>query len=77
MEDHSSKMTQKNTGLRIGAVILIAAVVLYLLQRLFVPKYVDGIVEGAFVAEYYREPDMNFDVLFAGDCEVYENFSPV
>ena len=27
---------------------------LFLLQRLLVPKYVDGIVEGAFVAEYYK-----------------------
>lgn len=49
---------------------------LFLLQRLLVPKYVDGIVEGAFVAEYYKE-DKDFDVIFIGDCEVYENFSPI
>lgn len=48
---------------------------LFLLQRLLVPKYVDGIVEGAFVAEYYQE-EKDFDVIFIGDCEVYENFSP-
>lgn len=30
---------------------------LFLLQRLLVPKYVDGIVEGAFIAEYYGEKD--------------------
>ncbi|MBR1629650.1 MAG: SGNH/GDSL hydrolase family protein [Lachnospiraceae bacterium] len=57
--------------------VLIVLIILYLLQRLFVPKYVDGIVEGAFVAEYYREANKDFDVLFVGDCEVYENFSPV
>lgn len=56
-----------------------AAVVLgglFLLQRLLVPKYVDGIVEGAFIAEYYGE-EKDFDVIFVGDCEVYENFSPI
>ena len=65
---------------KIGIAIITAAVVLaglWLLQRLVTPKYVDGIVEGAFVAEYYREPDKSFDVVFIGDCEVYENFSPV
>lgn len=51
--------------------------VLYLLQCLLVPKYVDGIVEGAFIAEYYEEENKEFDVLFVGDCEVYENFSPI
>ncbi len=50
---------------------------LWLLQRLLTPKYVDGIVEGAMVAEYYDEEDKSFDVVFVGDCEVYENFSPV
>ncbi len=49
---------------------------LFLLQRLLTPKYVNDIVEGAFVAEYYREEDRDFDVVFIGDCEVYENFSP-
>ncbi|MBQ9631829.1 MAG: SGNH/GDSL hydrolase family protein [Lachnospiraceae bacterium] len=53
------------------------AFVVFLLQRLLVPKYIDGIVEGAFVAEYYREKNKDFDVIFVGDCEVYENFSPV
>lgn len=48
---------------------------LFLLQRLLIPKYVDGVVEGAFVAEYYQEVK-DHDVIFVGDCEVYENFSP-
>lgn len=56
-----------------AAIVLVS---LYLLQRLLVPKYVDGIVEGAFVAEYYKE-EKDFDVIFIGDCEVYENFSPI
>lgn len=57
------------------AVVMIA--VLWLLQKLLVPKYVSGIVEGAFVAEYYEEEKKDYDVIFVGDCEVYENFSPI
>ena len=54
---------------------LLIAVSLFLLQRLLVPKYVDDVVEGAFIAAYYEE-EKDFDVVFIGDCEVYENFSP-
>ncbi|MCM1045230.1 MAG: DUF1574 domain-containing protein [Candidatus Gastranaerophilales bacterium] len=53
----------------------IALTGLFLLQRLLVPKYVDSTVEGALIAEYYEEKK-DFDVIFIGDCEVYENFSP-
>lgn len=67
--------TKRKTALRVGASALIVVLSLALLQRLVTPKYVDGIVEGAFVAEYYGEV-MDHDLLFVGDCEVYENFSP-
>ncbi len=59
-------------------IILSALIVLgslFLLQRLLMPKYVDGVIEGAFIAEYYRDVK-DHDVIFVGDCEVYENFSP-
>ncbi len=49
---------------------------LYLLQRLVMPKYMDDVVEGNFIAEYYNE-EKDHDVIFLGDCEVYENFSPL
>ncbi len=68
-------MKQKKRFLRAGVSVLIVVLSLAFLQRLLVPKYVDGIVEGAFVAEYYREVK-DHDLLFVGDCEVYENFSP-
>lgn len=55
---------------------LCTAGVLYLAQRLLAPKYQTGIVEGSMVEEYYRET-VDHDVVFVGDCEVYENFSPV
>ena len=67
--------TKQRTALRALASALIVVVSLSLLQRLLMPKYVDGIVEGAFVAEYYKEVK-DHDVIFVGDCEVYENFSP-
>ena len=69
--------TEKRRFPRALVAVLAVIVALAFLQRLFTPKYVDGVVEGAFVAEYYREKNKDFDVLFVGDCEVYENFSPV
>lgn len=55
---------------------LIVIITLALLQALLVPKYVNGVIEGAFIKEYYGEVK-DHDVIFVGDCEVYENFSPV
>ncbi len=40
------------------------------------PKYMSESPEGALIAEYYDEAYGN-DVIFIGDCEVYENFSPI
>ncbi len=48
---------------------------LYLLQRLLMPKYMSDIVEGTMVSEYYDEKK-DHDVVFIGDCELYENISP-
>lgn len=60
-----------------GISIVLGGIGLLLLQRLLMPKYVDDIVEGGFISEYYREESKDFDVIFIGDCEVYENFSPI
>ncbi|MDR1822169.1 MAG: DUF1574 domain-containing protein [Oscillospiraceae bacterium] len=46
------------------------------LQRLLMPKYMDGVYDGAMPKEYYAEPK-DHSVIFLGDCEVYENFSPI
>lgn len=64
---------------RIIAAVLVCAftvTALYLLQRLLVPKYQTGIVEGSMIEEYYKD-DVQHEVLFVGDCEVYENFSTI
>ena len=43
-------------------------------QALVMPKYIDN-REGRLVGEYYSQAGNN-DVLFLGDCEVYESFVP-
>ena len=72
-----NKNVKKIKWLKIVLSLIIMVGVLYLLQRLLIPKYVSGVVEGAFVAEYYQEENKDYDVIFVGDCEVYENFSPI
>ncbi len=69
-------MKPTGTKIKIAVSVIIVLVSLFFLQKLLVPKYVAGVVEGAFIAEYYEE-EKNFDVIFIGDCEVYENFSPI
>ena len=63
---------------KIVKIVLSAAFIigsLFLLQSLLVPKYMSEVVEGRLIAEYYGE-EKDHDVIFIGDCEVYENFSP-
>ncbi len=70
-------MKKKAKIIIIGTIILIILfMVLWLLQCLLVPKYMSKIPEGALIAEYYRDEGPH-DVIFVGDCEVYENFSPI
>lgn len=60
---------------RWAVTFIIAALLLAALQRLLMPKYMTGVVEGAMIAEYYDEVK-DHDVVFIGDCELYENISP-
>lgn len=46
------------------------------LQRLLVPKYITSAPEGRLIGEYYTTSGTH-QVLFIGDCEVYENYSPI
>lgn len=62
--------------LKITAFVLALVLVLFALQRVLMPKYVSEAVDGRLIAEYY-DSAMNHDVVFVGDCEVYENISPV
>lgn len=61
---------------RIILSILFTILLLAALQKLLMPKYMSKVVEGVMVGEYYEEK-LSHDVIFVGDCEVYESFSPI
>ena len=63
--------------LNILIAVLILVLTLAFLEKLLMPKYMTEILEGALISEYYKEEYKEHDVIFIGDCEVYENFSPV
>ena len=66
----------KKNALKLTAALAVCIVILWLLQMLLMPKYMTESTEGNLIAEYYEEYGDN-DVIFIGDCEVYENFSPI
>ena len=69
----------KRKGFTVIGILLCCIVfsgALYAVSRLVVPKYHDTLIEGHLSGEYYRETT-DHDVLFIGDCEVFEHFSPV
>lgn len=55
---------------------ILSVAVLSVVQALLMPKYMESSQEGALIAEYYDNKGNN-DVILVGDCEVYENFSPI
>lgn len=69
-------MKKKKFLLSLIVSIVIVAIIILFLQRLFVPKYATDIKEGAMINEYYDDEKDN-DVIFISDCELYENFSPI
>ena len=56
------------------AAILLIAIMLALFSGLVAPKYITN-PEGRLTGEYYSQSGNN-DVIFIGDCEVYETFVP-
>jgi hypothetical protein len=76
-EERTEMVRSKIKTLGIVAVLMVLSVLaLYFAQALLMPKYMSNVKEGALIAEYYKAPKNN-DVIFIGDCEVYENISPV
>lgn len=58
--------------------LVLAALLIWGLGRLVRPKYASGItLEGSMVENWYAHAGEGHQVLFVGDCEVYESFSPV
>lgn len=68
---NKKQIIRSGLAMSAAAVLLLAAA-----QRLLQPKYMSDVVEGNLVADYYKS-SRDHDVMFIGDCECYENFSPV
>ena len=72
--ERKSRIIKK--GLRILTAAVVFIVFLLIFQRLLTPKYMSGVYEGQLIGEYYAQ-EKSHDVIIIGDCEVYENISPV
>ncbi len=66
---------KKRIWLACIAMVLSGCALLWFFGLLVQPKYMSENREGALVAEYYGETTPH-DVLFLGDCEIYESFTP-
>ena len=66
----------KKINIRLCAALALGLAALVLVQALVTPKYTGVSRDGSLTEEYYGFAGGN-DVLFVGDCEVYENFSPI
>lgn len=63
---------------KVGRFFVCAMIILFslvFLEKLLEPKYQSHVTEGNMIASYYTEPK-DHDVIFIGDCELYENISP-
>lgn len=78
--EHMSKTPKKILWLRavcIALAILVMAAVPLLLTPILMPKYLTASKEGSLTEEYYGAvSEVNHDVLFVGDCEIFESFIP-
>ena len=70
------KNKKLRTFLLILAGVVLAVLLFAAIQRLLMPKYQTGVIEGSMIEEYYDNKEPH-DVLILGDCEVYENISPI
>ena len=65
----------KKTIILCTCILLATVLCLGFVQMLVMPKYMTSSRDGALIAEYYNETT-DHDVVFIGDCEVYECFTP-
>ena len=65
-----------NQILKAAGVLAFFLALFILLNLLLQPKYMEDLVEGSMLSQYYRETG-GHDVIFVGDCEVYANFTPM
>ena len=64
---------KKTAKIVFAAAVLV--LILFLAQRLLIPKYVSELPEGALIREYYMDKG-GHDIIFLGDCEVYSSYDP-
>ena len=77
MAKGSKKSSKTSTKIITALVLLVLSVaILWFVQRLLMPKYQRGVIEGSFTEEYYKEK-VPHDVIFFGDCDAYESYSPI
>ncbi len=62
--------------LRLVLKLVLLFLLLFLLQRLLMPKYTGSVIEGNFTEEYYLDTTPH-DLIVIGNCESYENISPM
>ena len=59
------------------AIVLLFALAFFFLNRLLLPKHLKREeYEGRLTAEYYANAETRHQVIFLGDCEVFESFTP-
>lgn len=66
---------RRRYGILAGALAVFAGAV-FLVQPILLPKYRGTVVEGNFTEEYYRDSTRH-ELLIIGNCESYENISPM
>jgi len=80
MENTMIKTPKKTLWLRVLCValaLLILAAIPAVLTPILMPKYLSVSKEGSLTEEYYASvAETNHDVLFIGDCEIFESFVP-
>ena len=74
----SAKKESKTIKKVVIALVLLALTfgILGFIQKLLMPKYQKGVIEGSFTEEYYKEK-VPHDVIIFGDCDAYESYSPI
>ena len=59
----------KKPFIRLILKIAVCIAVLFVIQRLVLPKYTGTVIEGNFTAEYYQD-DTPHDLIIIGNCEI-------
>ena len=80
MENTTEKTPRRILWLRalcVAVALLILAALPLALTPVLMPKYLTASREGSLTEEYYDAvAEVNHDVLFIGDCEIFESFVP-